>query len=184
MNIIKKIIESVSGFKKNNIINKIEPKKQNYSHLEKFINNSKEAFNSMNFSLSKLNDASKIPNGCPKKNNEAIANQIKALKNITLIFKKIMINISETKNFLNINEPIKEIEILNNDFIIIEKINLFLGSVKDDESLIGKLLYAKQEKDIKRKKYVLRNQINRLKNKLNNLNEIIKRIEKIYIDKI
>lgn len=184
MGIFNKIIESVNIFKKNNIINKTESKKQNYLHLDKFINNIKEAFNSMNFSLSKLNDASKIPNGCPKKNNEAITNQIKVLKNITLIFKKIMINISEIKNCFNVNEPIKEKEILTNDFIFIEKINLFLGSVKDDESLMGKLLYAKQEKDIKRKKYILRNQINRLKNKLNNLNEIIKRIEKIYINKI
>jgi hypothetical protein len=183
MGIFNKIIESVNVFKKNNIINKTESKKQNYLHLDKFIDNSREAFNSMNFSLSKLNDASKIPNGCPKKNNEAITNQIKVLKNITLIFKKIMINISEIKNCFNVNGPIKEKEILNNDFIVVEKINLFLGSVKEDESLIGKLLYAKQEKDIKRKKYILRNQINRFKNKLNNLNEIIKRIEKIYINK-
>jgi predicted nucleic acid-binding Zn-ribbon protein len=78
----------------------------------------------------------------------------------------------------------EQLKVLDNDIVVIEKIYLFLGSVKDDESLIGKLFYAKQKKDMKRKKYVLNNQINRLKSKLNNLNEIVTKIEKIYLDKI
>ena len=73
---------------------------------------------------------------------------------------------------------------MNKDYIVIEKIHLSLGSVKDDESLISKLLCIKKEKTIKRKKYILKNQINRLEDKLNNLNEIIARIEKIYLDEL
>lgn len=184
MNIIKKIIDSVNFLKKKNVISKIESKCQNYLCVEKYINNTREAYDSMNFSLSKLHDAYKIPNGSFKKNNEAIENQIKALKNITLIFEKIMINIKETRICFSIDVLTEELKVLDNDLVVIEKIYLFLGSVKDDESLIGKLFYAKQKKDMKRKKYVLNNQINRLKSKLNNLNEIVTKIEKIYLDKI
>jgi len=184
MNIIKKIIESVNFLKKKNVISKIESKCQNYSCIEKYMNNTREAYDSMSFSLSKLHDVYEMPNGCPKKNNEAIENQIKVLKNITLIFEKIMINIKETRNCFSVNLLTEELKVLDNDLVAIEKIYLFLGSIKDDESLIGKLFHAKQEKDMKRKKYVLNNQINRLENKLNNLNEIVTKIEKIYLDKI
>lgn len=176
MNFIKKIIESI-GFLKNNkkleIANPIEDSKKTY-----FYNNGNlinDFLNSINLILKKLNDALEIPLGCPKKKNEAITSQVKELKSLLNILKKITVNINEAKNYLHELKLIDQYKIINEDYKIIEKIYNFIGDTKNEECLICKLLYAKKEKNMKRKNYILNNQINRLKNKLKSLEEFSKK---------
>ena len=187
MSFIKKIIESIGFFKNNKKNSELSKSIQNYKKIYfDFKKNSvslKEFLNSMNLVLRKLNDALEIPLGCPKKKNEAITNQIKELKLMPKTLKKIIVNMSETKNFLYESKLIKEYQAINKDCKFIEKIHDFIGDIKNEESLLCKLLYAKQQKSMKRKNYILNNQINRIKNKLKTLNEFLKKSEKFYLKK-
>ena len=183
MSIIKKIIDSINFFKKKNKEEPLQDDKKDFSILQKYIKNTKKTAFCLKGLLENLN---KIAENLNKKNNvsDALVIQIKKLKDITKEFENVFASINEAKTYFYENRFVKEFKILNKDYIIIEKIYLFLGSVKKDESLSSKLLCIQKEKTIKRKKYILKNQINRLQDKLNNLNEIIKRIEKIYLDKM
>ncbi len=183
MSIISKIIESINFFKKKNKEVSLQDDKKDFSILQKYIKNTKKTAFCLKGLLENLNKIAENPN---KKNNvsDALIIQIKKLKDIAKEFKNVFVSLNEAKSYFYENRFVKEFKILNKDYIVIEKIYLSLGSVKDDESLISKLLCIKKEKTIKRKKYILKNQINRLQDKLNNLKEIIKRIEKIYLDEL
>ncbi len=183
MSIISKIIESINFFKKKNKEVSLKDDKKDFSILQKYIKNTKKTAFCLKGLLENLNKIAENPN---KKNNvsDALIIQIKKLKDIAKEFKNVFVSLNEAKSYFYENRFVKEFKILNKDYIVIEKIYLSLGSVKDDESLISKLLCIKKEKTIKRKKYILKNQINRLQDKLNNLKEIIKRIEKIYLDEL
>ena len=183
MSIISKIIDSINFFKKKNKEVSLQDDKKDFSILEKYIKNTKKITVS---SKALLENLKKIAVNLNKKNNaiDALVIQIKKLKDIAKEFENVFVSLNEAKSYFYENRFVKEFKILNKDYIVIEKIHLSLGSVKDDESLISKLLCIKKEKTIKRKKYILKNQINRLEDKLNNLNEIIARIEKIYLDEL
>ena len=183
MSIISKIIDSINFFKKKNKEVSLQDDKKDFSILKKYIKNTKKINVS---SKALLENLKKIAVNLNKKNNaiDALVIQIKKLKNIAKEFENVFVILDEAKSYFYENRFVKEFKILNKDYIVIEKIYLSLGSVKDDESLISKLLCIKKEKTIKRKKYILKNQINRLEDKLNNLNEIIARIEKIYLDEL
>lgn len=183
MSIISKIIDSINFFKKKNKEVSLQDDKKDFSILKKYIKNTKKITVS---SKALLENLKKIAVNLNKKNNaiDALVIQIKKLKDIAKEFENVFVSLNEAKSYFYENRFVKEFKILNKDYIVIEKIHLSLGSVKDDESLISKLLCIKKEKTIKRKKYILKNQINRLEDKLNNLNEIIARIEKIYLDEL
>jgi hypothetical protein len=183
MSIISKIIDSINFFKKKNKEVSLQDDKKDFSILKKYIKNTKKINVS---SKALLENLKKIAVNLNKKNNaiDALVIQIKKLKDIAKEFENVFVSLDEAKSYFYENRFVKEFKILNKDYIVIEKIYLSLGSVKDDESLISKLLCIKKEKTIKRKKYILKNQINRLEDKLNNLNEIIARIEKIYLDEL
>jgi len=183
MSIISKIIDSINFFKKKNKEVSLQDDKKDFSILKKYIKNTKKINVS---SKALLENLKKIAVNLNKKNNaiDALVIQIKKLKDIAKEFENVFVILDEAKSYFYENRFVKEFKILNKDYIVIEKIYLSLGSVKDDESLISKLLCIKKEKTIKRKKYILKNQINRLEDKLNNLNEIIARIEKIYLDEL
>ena len=186
MSIISKIIDSINFFKKKNKEVSLQDDKKDFSILKKYIKNTKKITVSSKTLLENLKN---IAVNINKKNNaidatDALVIQIKKLKNIAKEFENVFVSLNEAKSYFYENRFAKEFKILNKDYIVIEKIHLSLGSVKDDESLISKLLCIKKEKTIKRKKYIMKNQINRLEDKLNNLNEIIARIEKIYLDEL
>ena len=183
MSIISKIIDSINFFKKKNKEVSLQDDKKDFSILKKYIKNTKKIIISSKALLENLKN---IAVNLNKKNNaiDALVIQIKKLKDIAREFENVFVSLNEAKSYFYENRFVKEFKILNKDYIVIEKIHLSLGSVKDDESLISKLLCIKKEKTIKRKKYILKNQINRLEDKLNNLNEIIARIEKIYLDEL
>jgi len=183
MSIISKIIDSMNFFKKKNKEVSLQDDKKDFSILKKYIENTKKITVS---SKTLLENLKKIVVNLNKKNNaiDALVIQIKKLKDIVKEFENVFVSLNEAKSYFYENRFVKEFKILNKDYIVIEKIHLSLGSVKDDESLISKLLCIKKEKTIKRKKYILKNQINRLEDKLNNLKEIIAKIEKIYLNKI
>jgi hypothetical protein len=173
MSIIKKIIDSMNFFKKENKKESLKDDKKDFSILEKYIKAiSKTAVSFKDLLLSLNNNGTSYE----------LAIQIKKAKSIAREFEKIFTSINNSKAYFHEKKLSEELKILNKDYVVIQKIYLFVANEKDEESLISKLLSIKKEKTIKRKKYILKNQINRLKNKLNNLNEIIAKIEKIYLD--
>jgi hypothetical protein len=184
MSIISKIIDSINFFKKENKKESLRDDKKDFSILEKYIKNiSKIAVLLKDLLLSlnnNLEDSSKKNNGT----SYELAIQIKKTKNIKREFEKLFASINKVKAYFHEKRLSEKLKMLNKDYVVIQKIYLFVLNEKDEESLISKLLCIKKEKTLKRKKYILKNQINRLENKLNNLNELIKRIEEIYLDKI
>jgi hypothetical protein len=183
MSIISKIIDSINFFKKKNKEVSLQDDKKDFSILKKYIKNTKKITVS---SKALLENLKKIAVNLNKKNNaiDALVIQIKKLKDIAKEFENVFVSLNEAKSYFYENRFEVEFKILNKNYVIIEKIYSFVGNEKNEESLISKLLYVKKEKAIEKKKYILKNQINRLENKLNNLNEIITKIEKIYLDKI
>jgi hypothetical protein len=183
MSIIKKIIDLISFSKnKNKEEEPLQDNKKDFSILENYIKNINKTAVSLKLLLENINN---ILENFNKKNNnvnDTLLIQIRKIKNIAQEFEKVFTSINEAKTYFYDKRFEGEFKILNKDYIIIEKIYSFVGNEKDEESLISKLLYVKKEKAVKKKKYILKNQINRLENKLNNLNEIITRIEKIYLD--
>ena len=185
MNIIKKIIDSINFFKKKTKEEEpLQDEKKDFSILENYIKNIKKTAVSLKLLLKNINNISEDFNKKNNNVNDALLIQIRKIKNITQEFEKVFTSLNEAKTYFYDKRFEVEFKILNKDYIIIEKIYSFVGNEKDEESLISKLLYVKKEKAVEKKKYILKNQINRLDNKLNNLNEIIKRIEKVYLNKI
>ena len=154
MSIISKIIDSINFFKKKNKEVSLQDDEKDFSILKKYIKNTKKITVS---SKTLLENLKKIAVNLNKKNNaiDALVIQIKKLKDIAKEFENVFVSLDEAKSYFYENRFVKEFKILNKDYIVIEKIYLSLGSVKDDESLISKLLCIKKEKTIKRKKYIL-----------------------------
>ena len=185
MNIIKKIIDSINFFKKKTKEEEpLQDEKKDFSILKNYIKNTKKAAGYLKVLLKNINNIAVGFNKNKNNLNDALLIQIKKIKNIALEFEKVFISLNEAKTYFYEKRFEVEFKILNKNYVIIEKIYSFFGNEKNEESLISKLLYVKKEKAIEKKKYILKNQINRLENKLNNLNEIITKIEKIYLDKI
>ena len=185
MSIIKKIIDSINFFKKENKEEEhLQDNKKDFSILENYIKNIKKTAVSLKLLLENINNISEDFNKKNNNVNDALLIQIRKIKNIAQEFEKVFKSLNEAKTYFYDQRFEGEFKILNKDYIIIEKIYSFVGNEKDEESLISKLLYVKKEKVVKKKKYILKNQINRLENKLNNLNELIAKIEKIYLDEM
>ena len=175
MSIIKKIIDSVNFFKKENKKESLKDDKKDFSILENYIKATNKTAVYLKDLLLSLNK-----NGT----SYELEIQIKKAKSIAREFEKIFTSLNKAKDYFHEKKLSEELKILNKDYVVIQKIYLFVVNEKDEESLISKLISVKKEKTLKRKKYILKNQINRLDDKLNNLNKLIKRIEKIYLRKI
>lgn len=176
MGLIKKIIDKIFVGKQQSKAKQVKSKCAELKTCVNYIQNIKANLGSV---YKKLNYVVKSENLSFKKQNEIITEQIVNLKNLIVIFKKTLHALDATKDFFYENILLSKHKNIDKEIADFKKVYSFVGSVKSKDSLAGKLLFAKKEKNIMKKVNVVKNQCDRMKSKINNLDSILKRTQKM-----